>query len=283
MKLEFNLGHDVEFFLKKKEEFFPSVGIIGGTKEEPKPLKDLGEGFSVQEDNVMLEVTVPPASSLEEWLLTQQILMDYLPDYLAQIDKDLTLEVIGSAEFDEKYLQSEQAKTFGCSPELSAYTGEVNEIKCENVGNLRSAGGHIHVSWEGTDEWDVLEHRILVRALDLFLGVPSLYLDPDKKRREVGYGKAGSHRSKPYGVEYRTLSNFWMKTEELQEWLYRNVERAITWLQTPENRELIEEDYFPLCLLVEETINKSDYAKADKLIKEFNLEAELIEVAELVA
>lgn len=281
MKLEFKLGHDVEFFLKKGKEFFPSVGIIGGTKEEPLPLNDLGKGYSVQEDNVMLEVTVPPSSSLEEWIGTQETLMNYLPDYLSKIDSDLELVVIGSAEFNAKHLQSEQAKTFGCSPEFSAYTGDVNEIDCEEVGNLRSAGGHIHISWEGTHEYDVDAHRVFVRALDLFLGVPSVFLDPDKRRREVGYGKAGSHRSKEYGVEYRTLSNFWMKSPELIEWVYRNVKRAIEWLQVPENYELVSEDYFPLPLTVQDALDTNNTGELQQLIKDFDLEVEVVTKGEL--
>jgi hypothetical protein len=45
--------------------------------------------------------------------------------------------------------------------------------------------------------------------LDLRLAVPSLIWDKDKKRRLL-YGKAGCFRPKPYGMEYRTLSNAWL-------------------------------------------------------------------------
>ncbi len=37
--------------------------------------------------------------------------------------------------------------------------------------------------------------------------------DKDTERRGM-YGKAGAFRPKPYGVEYRTLSNAWLSNDE---------------------------------------------------------------------
>jgi hypothetical protein len=52
-------------------------------------------------------------------------------------------------------------------------------------------------------------------ALDAFVGLPSVAWDQQQGRREH-YGLAGLYRKKTYGddiggVEYRTLSNFWLK------------------------------------------------------------------------
>jgi hypothetical protein len=41
------------------------------------------------------------------------------------------------------------------------------------------------------------------------------------------YGKAGAYREKSYGVEYRTLSNFWVFDERLSDWVWKNTERAV--------------------------------------------------------
>jgi hypothetical protein len=38
----------------------------------------------------------------------------------------------------------------------------------------------------------------------LFLGLPSVFLDPDTKRRGI-YGNLSDHRPKPYGGEYRVM------------------------------------------------------------------------------
>jgi hypothetical protein len=66
----------------------------------------------------------------------------------------------------------------------------------------------------------------LVKQLDAYLGIPSLEWDKDTLRRRL-YGKAGAFRPKPYGVEYRTLSNAWLKNEMLVRYVYRQTMRAI--------------------------------------------------------
>ena len=49
--------------------------------------------------------------------------------------------------------------------------------------------------------------------MDYTLGLDSLLLDSDTRRRSM-YGRAGSFRFKEYGIEYRTLSNFWIKNNK---------------------------------------------------------------------
>ena len=53
--------------------------------------------------------------------------------------------------------------------------------------------------------------------MDCFHGIISVLLDSSKSsaRRKELYGKAGAHRPKDYGVEYRVLSNYWLKSPEL--------------------------------------------------------------------
>jgi hypothetical protein len=60
----------------------------------------------------------------------------------------------------------------------------------------------------------------------MFLGLWSVIRDPDTKRREL-YGKAGAFRFKPYGVEYRVLSNFWLHTPDRMEYVWHLVRGAL--------------------------------------------------------
>jgi hypothetical protein len=48
--------------------------------------------------------------------------------------------------------------------------------------------------------------------LDLFVGIPSIFMDhdPTSARRRKVYGQAGRYRPKEYGMEYRSLGNFWL-------------------------------------------------------------------------
>src|SRR3546814_17499888 len=61
----------------------------------------------------------------------------------------------------------------------------------------------------------------LTKQLDAFLALPSLFYDDQVKRRSM-YGAAGAFRTKPYGVEYRVLSNAWLKDSKLMSWVYKN-------------------------------------------------------------
>ena len=101
--------------------------------------------------------------------------------------------------------------------------------------------------------------------MDFFLGLPSLAYDNDKLRREM-YGKAGCYRPKPYGVEYRTLSNAWLKSEKLMRWVFRNTQEGM--------RRLVNGDaLFNKYGDIQAIINNSDKTEAMKIVK-----AEKIEV-----
>jgi hypothetical protein len=58
------------------------------------------------------------------------------------------------------------------------------------------------------------------------------------------YGQAGAFRIKPYGMEYRVLSNAWLQTPELMGWVYDNTIKALSNLMgggecPPEVRDVI--------------------------------------------
>ena len=55
------LGTDPELFLYSEDyfKFVPVCGLVGGTKDEPIPINLENDGFTLQEDNVALEFTIP--------------------------------------------------------------------------------------------------------------------------------------------------------------------------------------------------------------------------------
>jgi hypothetical protein len=61
-----------------------------------------------------------------------------------------------------------------------------------------------------------------VRMMDLFFCVPSLWIDqdPTSAARRRLYGKAGTHRPKDYGVEWRAPGNFWLRSQETVRFTY---------------------------------------------------------------
>jgi len=62
--------------------------------------------------------------------------------------------------------------------------------------------------------------------MDVLLGLPSVLIDPDRKRRSL-YGKAGCFRLCPYGFEYRVLSAKMYSTDDLMDLVWRGIQASI--------------------------------------------------------
>ena len=100
--------------------------------------------------------------------------------------------------------------------------------------------------------------------MDFYLGLPSLLFDADTRRREM-YGKAGCFRPKPYGAEYRTLSNAWLKSEELIRWVHRQVK---TGMENVISGRHLSQEFGD----VSEIINTSNVEAANAIIKAANIQ-----------
>lgn len=192
----------------------PITGMVGGTKARPLELTNklpgweglrIPKGAMVQEDGTALEFNVAPAADTHRLLVDCNLMMSAINEFAAK--KGLLIHQGSSAEFAEDYKKSHaQAFVIGCDPDFNAYTQQVRRPPDVVVGSLiRHAGGHFHVGYDKA----LVPPHIVVQFLDLFLGLPSLNMDRQGLRRQF-YGQAGSYREKDYGVEYRTLSNFWL-------------------------------------------------------------------------
>lgn len=146
-----------------------------------------------------------------------------------------------------------------CSPDYNAYTQSENKKPNGARTTLRSAGFHIHL---GYDNYNVDTSLALIRYMDMYIGVPSVVSDPDTNRRKL-YGKAGSFRLTPYGLEYRSLSSYMMSNNDLLSQVWDGVVRSI--IAYNEGTNLADSD------LVQEAINTSNVELAKKLIDRYNL------------
>lgn len=212
------LGADPELFVTDADGRVSSgIGLIGGTKEAPLAVSS----GALQEDNVLAEFNIDPARSEDEWVGNIQRVTEVLK---AVLPYGFDILPIASHEYTQEELESfgEQALVFGCDPDLCAYSMMANPTP-DSKSTLRTAGGHIHVGYDNPDEDKSVK---LALAMDLMLGVPSILIDKDDRRRNM-YGKAGAFRFKPYGMEYRTLSNFWLVSEERLRWAYRQTIAAV--------------------------------------------------------
>lgn len=254
------LGSDPEMFVKRDGEFISAHGMIEGTKKKPYVVRH----GAVQVDGMALEYNTDPATTLKQWETAHVAVQEQM---LGLIAPDLTLEATPTAFFSKEVFNTapEEAKILGCEPDYNAYTERING-KPNGKVKFRTGAGHIHIGW--TDDADIKsdfhlgECYALAKMLDFHLGIPSMLLDGDTNRRQL-YGAAGCFRPKSYGMEYRTLSNFWIDTPELREWAYKATIRGI--YAAHDHRH----DY---SFVTRHTIDTNDMAKAKQLTTNFELE-----------
>jgi hypothetical protein len=254
----FLVGSDPEWFLVNigAKKFVSSEGIIGGTKKNPLPV---GGGFFVQEDNVAAEGNIPPAATKEELVRSIEILKKKIQSIAPE---GVTLFDGCTANFTEKELETKQGAEFGCLPDNNDYLGEQNDPVEARPGECeRHVGAHI---WIGYNDSDSETNRELVKAADLFLGVPSVLLDKDCERRNM-YGKAGSYREKDFGVEYRVLSNFWTRSKKMVEWAYEGVEKTVKFVNEGSNLNVAAQQ------AIVATINGYDRREAKKICSYYGI------------
>lgn len=223
------MGSDPEFMLVDNKGVLRSaIGVVKGTKTEKV---DLGNGNLLFYDNVLAEVNIRPGNSADAFVANVHKCLNSLK----QAVYPLRLHLQESGSYPKEECQHPDAQVFGCEPEFCAY--EMNMVQaptCEST--LRSAGGHIHLGY-ASEAYPLLakvtnEDRMerdwgrvwVIRMMDLFMGIPSLWLDQDPTgvtRRKL-YGKAGTHRPKEeYGVEYRATGNFWLRSPDMVRLTYR--------------------------------------------------------------
>lgn len=259
--MRFSLGADPELFMKDANDAFMSaVGLIGGSKAAPQPLP-IGDGFAVQEDNVAVEYNIPPSPTREMFVVNIRRAMDYLTDMVGQ--KGLKfVNVSATTDFPMIQLLQPGAMEFGCDPDFNAWRGgKRNPRPKADDHTLRTCGGHVHVGHTFDSKESTLD---FIKHMDLFLSVPSVLQDTGELRKQL-YGKAGAFRFKPYGCEYRSLSNYWVFDPKLTGWIWDATEQAMNAWQDG-NIDIDAEAPFIL-----DAINNNNKQEAQRLITRHNL------------
>jgi len=242
-KKNFTIGADPELFMREKDsqKLKSAIPYIEGTKLEPEVLEC---GAGLQRDNVALEFASTVADSGAAFVKS---IGNALKEIIKKLPEGHEIVAIPSARFDEDQLDHPEARMFGCSPDYDAYIPAQNPpAYCEDEA-FRSCGGHIHLGYvEGSgnefllDNWGKINTII---TMDAFHGIASVILDSSKEaaeRRKL-YGKAGCHRPTEYGVEYRALSNFWIKSPELVMLMYQLSEDVLRLMRDGTFEILIED------------------------------------------
>lgn len=266
------VGSDTELFLVNSNNIpTPVCGLVGGTKENPLPVLG-GKGFAVQEDNVMLEFNVPPASSAKDFADNMDKIVNFLTEEMRK--KELKVVPLSYLSFDTATIKNmPQANKFGCDPDFNVWARSVNypvdPILLSHRGRAaRMAGLHVHVSFDVDGNEPTLEEKEwLVKAKDFFLGLGSVLIShwriEDAKRRNW-YGRAGAFRFKPYGLEYRVLGSSLLGLgRPVFDWIFRQTENAIRFASDDQFRSMLA-TYGPS---IQHAINSSDAGMVQELYK----------------
>lgn len=146
-----------------------------------------------------------------------------------------------------------------CDPDFCVYTESPNEVSPATRTNLRSAGFHLHVGYEGHN---IDTSLTILKYVDAFVGLPSILYDTDAERRKL-YGKAGCFRLQPYGFEYRTLSSYWIGNESRLKFIWKQLMYALYAFERGWSLPNFE--------LTRSTIDNNDVEKAKEIIREYEL------------
>lgn len=257
------VGSDPEIFVKDNRGCITSVaGHLGCDKWNQR---DLGNGIFLQEDNVLVEFATNPTEGFKEFSNIIKLGIDCCEEEVGKLDLSLAKGVSSHVyTMDELNSFNKSVFEFGCEPDFNALTGRKNPKPQAADPGLRTAGGHVHIGYaQHIKGMSLEESQSIVGVMcDYFLGLPAMLIDPDDRRREL-YGKAGAVRYKKYGIEYRTLSNFWMFSDENHKFIWEQVQKAHEHLYGAYERliTIVEPEE------IQNIINTNDKKAAEKYVK----------------
>lgn len=275
------IGSDPELFIvnTKTGKVVSSIGLIPGKKKDAFLPEGFEKGFGLQTDNVLAEFNIPAvrlesgASKVFSSHMTK--MKEFIEEYVKKVNPDYGILCSASELVPEDQLQSDEAQQFGCDPDYNVYSLSQNEPPQGTASNLRTTGCHVHVGYENPN----LETSIgLLKVLDLFLGVPSVLIDKDTRRRSL-YGKAGCFRLTDYGVEYRVLSGHFITDEATTTWVFRQTAAAIDYynaqiqdyVSSSRKNPFSIDNYLPTADVVSDIINNGNIAAAKRVIKKYGI------------
>jgi hypothetical protein len=241
-----------------------SCGLFGGDKGRPIPLMSLGNGYSLQEDNVSLEWGVPPSTNVGDFVASIELSLAAIKQVAAR--KGLFVANAAGLVYTSEALSHPKAHQFGCSPDYDAYSHGSMLPRIDPMdlyvqgGRWGFAGGHIHIGYNRQ-----APAFVAAGLCDAFIGLPSVRWDKQGVRRQY-YGSAGRFRPTAYGVEYRTLSNAWVFSGEITTYIGQTVFELGALLNESDQTRLRSLYSAIPWTDVRRAINTEDVAMADALM-----------------
>lgn len=227
--MKFKFGSDPEFFLERNNQIKSAIGILPSKRNCWEK-----NGNKFYFDNVLAEIAIRPGNDLNQVLKNTREAMKELSSLV--FPAKFNLKSAGYLPEDE--LQDKESLIAGCEPEYNVYSLEQILPPEEIISktSFRTAGGHIHLGINQKNIYDIFN---TVRMMDLFVGIPSVFLDRDEfsKHRKKVYGQAGAHRVPKHGLEYRVLGNFWFASPAHVSLIYNLTEFTLNFVKEKFHRK----------------------------------------------
>lgn len=251
-------GSDPEFFFTKDDKVIPSNLVIPNNPYDKSVIVDGFQG----------ELNPLSSSCRQVAALYIGRALTLASNYAKKINAELSLNV-GHIISDDVWKKTPMSlKRFGCNPTQSVYKDSFKRVTGLRE-KFRAAGGHIHlgISSHLTKGDNLIK---LVKLMDILGGNTAVLIDRDKDNatRRKNYGRAGEHRIKKYGIEYRVYSNFWLKHYTLWSFAAAQLKVAVALTGSKLGDELIESINITD---IKDAINNNDYSLA---LKNFMIVAE---------
>ena len=214
------VGTDAEFFLVDASGTpISAEGLIGGKKAAPV----LCDGGGYLEDCVTVEINpdpVPASAGAKDFSINIAKCIDEVTKVANAIDLDV--DISSARLFQPEQLVSRQAMESGCSPTFDIWTN--SRIRAIDISGShhRFASGDVHLSWPQPDDRKlrVLQAKTIIKHMDVFVGLSEVAYTERTERACAGFGNPGIHRLTGYGVEYKTPSNYWLRTDAMRKWMF---------------------------------------------------------------
>ena len=255
------IGSDFELFLfnKQQNEVINAKPYVKGTKHKPFNFDKSSPFWCTSLDNISFEGNIAPCTTANDFSNGIEKVISYLK---SNLPADIVPIHDCAVRVSPKYLNTKEARTLGCEPTLNAYTLDENPRPSGETTNLRTCCTHVHLKFDGMDFATSVEW---VKAMDLWLGMPSLLIEPSNERRLL-YGTLGEMRyCQTKTVEYRVLSSYFSGTRELREWVFNNTVKAIEWVN--QGHRVTDE----MSKSFQKAMIDGDLNVASQLISEFNI------------
>lgn len=226
-------GCDPELFFSSKGKIVGSENVI---PEKMSAVDSLGNPFihggSVVQDGVQVELNPAPDGCRET--LGAHLVQSFLAlkKHLATQDGVKacfnSVVTVPKGEFDKL---SAKSKEFGCAPSFNHYDSKAHVVANAAEYRKRAAGGHIHLGLYGEVK---SQRKRLIPIMDAVVGNTCILIDRDKGavERRKNYGRAGEFRLPAHGIEYRTLSNFWLRSYPLYHFVMGLARLSVSILST---------------------------------------------------